>query len=48
MCGQGFMLGPGLGELLSRVITKKLSSKDHQMLRELAYGRDYYEIEDLK
>ena len=47
-CGQGFMLGPGLGELLSRVITEKLSSKDHQMLRELAYGRDYYKIEDLK
>ena len=48
MCGQGFMLGPGLGELLSRVITEKLSSKDHQMLRELAYSRNYYKIEDLK
>jgi len=48
MCGQGFMLGPGLGELLSRVITGKLSSKDHQMLGELAYSRDYYKIEDLK
>jgi len=48
MCGQGFMFGPGLGELLSRVITDKLNSKDHQMLEELAYGRDYYKIEDLK
>jgi sarcosine oxidase subunit beta len=48
MCGQGFMLGPGLGELLSRVITEKLNSKDQEMLRELAYGRDYYKIEDLK
>jgi len=48
MCGQGFMLGPGLGELLSRVIIEKLSSKDLQMLGELAYGRDYYKIEDLK
>ena len=48
MCGQGFMLGPGLGELLSRVITEKLSSKDQEMLRELAYGRNYYKIEDLK
>ncbi len=47
-CGQGFMLGPGLGELLSRLITEKLNSKDHLMLRELAYGRDYYKIEDLK
>jgi sarcosine oxidase subunit beta len=48
MCGQGFMLGPGLGELLSRIITEKLNSKDHQMLEELSYNRDYYRIEDLK
>lgn len=48
LCGQGFMLGPGLGELLSRIITEKLSSKDHQMLEELAYDRNYYKIEDLK
>ena len=48
LCGQGFMLGPGLGELLSRVITEKLNSKDHQMLVELAYDRNYYKIEDLK
>ena len=48
MCGQGFMLGPGLGELLSRVITEKLNTKDHQMLRELAYDRNYYKIEELK
>jgi len=48
MCGQGFMLGPGLGELLSRIITEKLSSKDHQILGELAYTRDFYKMEDLK
>ena len=48
MCGQGFMLGPGLGELLSREITEKLNSKDNKMLRELAYGRDNHKIEDLK
>ncbi|NHJ21760.1 MAG: FAD-binding oxidoreductase [Candidatus Lokiarchaeota archaeon] len=48
MCGQGFMLGPGLGELLCRIITEKLTSKDLQMLEELAYGRNYYKIEDLK
>jgi len=47
-CGQGFMLGPGLGELLGRVITEKLNSKDREMLRELAYGRNYFKIEDLK
>jgi sarcosine oxidase subunit beta len=48
MCGQGFMLGPGLGELLSRIITDKLDSRDHQILEELAFKRDYYKIEDLK
>lgn len=48
MCGQGFMLGPGLGELISRIITEKLNSKDHQILEELAYSREYYKIEDLK
>ena len=48
MCGQGFMLGPGLGELLSREITEKLNLKDKEMLRELVYGRDNYKIEDLK
>jgi sarcosine oxidase subunit beta len=48
MCGQGFMLGPGLGELLSRIIIEKLNSKDYQMLEELSYNRDYYRIEDLK
>jgi sarcosine oxidase subunit beta len=48
MCGQGFMLGPGLGELIGRMITDKLDSKDHQILEELAYSRDYYKMEDLK
>jgi len=48
MCGQGFMLGPGLGELISRVITEKLTSRDQEMLRELAFERDYYKIEDLR
>ncbi|MFX1308041.1 MAG: NAD(P)/FAD-dependent oxidoreductase, partial [Promethearchaeota archaeon] len=26
LCGQGFMLGPGLGELLSRLLTEKITS----------------------
>ena len=25
MCGQGYMLGPGLGELLARVVSEKIS-----------------------
>ena len=48
MCGQGFMLGPGLGELLSRIVNEKLESKDHLMLEELALNRDYYKVENLK
>lgn len=32
MCGQGFMLGPGLGELLGRVVQEKLSPEDADTL----------------
>lgn len=48
LCGQGFMLGPGLGELLSRLLIDKLNQKDKEILTELAYGRDFFEVEDLK
>jgi len=48
LCGQGFMLGPGLAELLSRLLIDKLNQKDKEILSELAYGRDYFEVEDLK
>jgi sarcosine oxidase subunit beta len=48
MCGQGFMLGPGLGELLSRLITDKLSLKDKEILDILSYNRDFGIEEKLK
>jgi sarcosine oxidase subunit beta len=48
MCGQGFMLGPGLGELLSRLITKKLSLKDKEILDILSCNRDFCIEEKLK
>ncbi|MFX1419457.1 MAG: NAD(P)/FAD-dependent oxidoreductase [Promethearchaeota archaeon] len=48
MCGQGFMLGPGLGELLSRVLTEKLSSKDKEILETLSSERDFGVEEELK
>jgi glycine/D-amino acid oxidase-like deaminating enzyme len=32
MCGQGFMLGPGLGELLARLVLGKLSADDADTL----------------
>ena len=33
MCGQGFMLGPGMGELLSRMATDTLGEDDHRVLK---------------
>ncbi len=48
MCGQGFMLGPGLGELLSRILTEKLTSRDNEILESLSYKRDFGVKEELK
>jgi sarcosine oxidase subunit beta len=48
MCGQGFMLGPGLGELLSRILTDKITSRDNETLDSLAYTRDFGIEEELK
>lgn len=33
MCGQGFMLGPGLGELLARLVTDSLTAEDARILQ---------------
>ena len=48
MCGQGYMLGPGLGELLARVVTEKLSPSDSNILEELSLFRDFGKVEKLK
>jgi sarcosine oxidase subunit beta len=48
MCGQGFMLGPGLGEFLSRLLTEKINSKDKEILESLSYQRDFGFEEELK
>ncbi|MFX1430310.1 MAG: NAD(P)/FAD-dependent oxidoreductase [Promethearchaeota archaeon] len=48
MCGQGFMLGPGLGELLSRIISKKTDVKDNEILETLSFKRDFGAEEELK
>jgi sarcosine oxidase subunit beta len=48
MCGQGFMLGPGLGELLSRVVGGKMNSRDNEILDSLSYIRDFGVEEELK
>ncbi|WP_457557014.1 NAD(P)/FAD-dependent oxidoreductase [Candidatus Harpocratesius sp.] len=48
MCGQGYMLGPGIGELISRLIQDKLTDNDHIILNELTLYRDFGVIEQLK
>jgi len=48
MCGQGFMLGPGLGELLSRVLSEKTNSRDNEILKTLSNERDFRVEEELK
>ncbi len=48
MCGQGFMLGPGLGELLNRILTEKINFKDKEILETLSYSRDFGIEEELK
>ncbi len=42
MCGQGFMLGPGVGELLARMVTHApLSLDDEQILSDLSPYRQF-------
>ncbi len=48
MCGQGYMIGPGLGELLARVIADKSTSRDKEILEEFSLYRDFGQEEKLK
>jgi sarcosine oxidase subunit beta len=48
MCGQGFMLGPGLGELISRLLTEKVTSRDKEILESLSNYRNFRAEEELK
>jgi sarcosine oxidase subunit beta len=49
MCGQGFMLGPGLGELLARMVAESgLSTSDQVILSELSPRRSFDRVEALK
>ncbi len=47
MCGQGFMLGPGLGEILSEIIIDK-TSKYNDILDQLSLYRNFSGEEMLK
>ncbi|MGD2178266.1 MAG: FAD-binding oxidoreductase [Anaerolineae bacterium] len=48
MCGQGFMLGPGIGSLLSRMVQDELTSEDEETLEELSPYREFGGEEKLK
>ena len=48
MCGQGFMLGPGVGELLARQIAGELTAEDRETLAELRLDRSFASEEALK
>ena len=48
MCGQGFMLGPGLGELISRIVTEKTTPADELILNSLTPKRGFFDEEVLK
>jgi sarcosine oxidase subunit beta len=49
MCGQGFMFGPGVGDLLTRmVIQKELSVEDQEILEILRCDRTFAGQETLK
>jgi sarcosine oxidase subunit beta len=48
MCGQGFMLGPSIGELITRMVSNTLISNDEDTLKQLNPYRAFSQIELLK
>ncbi len=48
MCGQGFMLGPGLGELLARLVTRRLTEEDRDTRSYFSPYREFRGMEKLK
>jgi len=48
MCGQGFMLGPALGELITRMALDQLTPEDHETLAILSPVREFKGTEKLK
>ena len=48
MCGQGYMLGPGLGVLLTRLVQNDLTPEDEAILEELSPYREFGGEEKLK
>jgi sarcosine oxidase subunit beta len=48
MCGQGYMLGPGVGALVARIVTNELRPGDAAILGELSPSRVFGGVEALK
>ena len=48
MCGQGFMLGTGVGELLERLVSNHLTEKDNEILSYVSPYREFAGQELLK
>jgi sarcosine oxidase subunit beta len=48
MCGQGFMLGPGFGELVARMLVGTTDAADEMILKEFAPERPFAGQEALK
>jgi sarcosine oxidase, subunit beta len=48
MCGQGFMLGPGLGELIGRMVLGSTTENDRETLTYLSPYREFKGQEKLK
>ena len=48
MCGQGFMLGPGLGELMTRLVLDAATEEDRETLSYLSPYREFKGQEKLK
>ncbi len=48
MCGQGFMLGPGIGEVMARFMMGEVSETDRMILSELRLNRQFTSVEALK
>jgi sarcosine oxidase subunit beta len=48
MCGQGFMLGPGLATLLTRLVQDQLTEDDKEVLEKFSAYREFAGMEKLK
>ncbi|MFA5160685.1 MAG: FAD-binding oxidoreductase [Elusimicrobiales bacterium] len=48
MCGQGFMLGPGIGELVAKMASGDLPAEDREILKGFSLSRSFRGMEQFK